>query len=202
MSEIKKRVAIIGVGCTEKPGNHHPRKTWKDLAADAAYEALEDAGMNARDLEAAVVAYHGEGVSEQGGLGAAMSDALAIAPIPVFAIIANCCGGSVALANGFNLVASGKHDKVLVLGGDKEGDNINYTENINISFDTEYDYMFGFRHRDGVELMGNYYLERYGYKGYEAFAALSHQTHWFAREKPKSFGIREADANKRKFEQQ
>mgnify|MGYP001090875325 CR=1 FL=1 len=186
MSTAKRRVAIVGVGTTAKPGNHHPTKTWKDLAADAAYEALADAHMGPRELDAAVAAYHGEGVSEAGGLGAGMADCLGIAPKPCFVITANCCGGSVALIEGYNFVASGQYDKVLVLGGDKDGDNIGYTENINISFDTEYDYMFGFRHRDAVELMGNVYLQKHGYNDYGPFAALSYQTHWFARRNPKA----------------
>lgn len=33
-----------------------------------------------------------------------------------------------------------------------------YTKNINISFDTEYDFNFGFRHRDGFELMSRTYI--------------------------------------------
>ena len=98
----------------------------------------------------------------------------------------NCTGGAVALNTGWEMIASGKYRRVLVLGFDKEGDNLNYTECINISFDTEYDYMFGFRHRDGFELMSGYYMQRYGYKDYEAYGAMSYQCHWYGRRNPKA----------------
>ena len=188
MSTKNKRVAIVGVGSTPFPGNIHPTKTWKELVADATYEALEDTnGMKAREIDGAVVAYHGEGISEQGGIGGSVADLLGIAPTPVFPHSMNCSGGSVALNTGWAMVSSGKFKHVLVLGFDKESDNINYTECINISFDTEYDYIFGFRHRDGFELMSRTYMDRYGYKDdYTCYAAMSYQAHWYARRNPKA----------------
>ena len=187
MSGLKKRVAIVGVGATAKPGDYHPTKTWKDLVADAAYEAIADArGLRPREIDGAVIGYHGEGISEQGGIGGSVADLLGIAPAPVFPHSMNCTGGAVALNTGWEMIASGKYRRVLVLGFDKEGDNLNYTECINISFDTEYDYMFGFRHRDGFELMSGYYMQRYGYKDYEAYGAMSYQCHWYGRRNPKA----------------
>lgn len=187
MSKPNKRVAIVGIGSTPCPGDLHPTKTWKDLVADAAYEAIGDAkGLKPREIDGAVAAYHGEGISEQGGLGGSVADLLGIAPAPVFPHSMNCSGGSVALNTGWEMVASGKYRRVLVVGFDKEGDNLNYTECINISFDTEYDYMFGFRHRDGFELMSNYYMKHYGYEDYKAYGALSYQSHWYGRRNPKA----------------
>lgn len=182
-----RRVAIVGVGATAQPGSLHPTKTWKELVADAAYEAIGDAkGLKPREIDGAVVGYHGEGISETGGIGGSVSDLLGIAPTPVFPHSMNCSSGSVSLNTGWEMVASGKYDRVLVMGFDKEGDNLNYTECINISFDTEYDYMFGFRHRDGFELMSNYYMQKYGYTDYEAYGALSYQCHWYGRRNPKA----------------
>lgn len=187
MSEKLKRVAIVGVGSTEKPGNIHPFKTWKELVADAAYEAIGDAnGLKPRDIDGAVIAYHGEGVNEQGGIGGSVADLLGIAPAPVFPHSMNCSGSAVALNTGWEMIASGKYKRVLVMGFEKEGDNINYTENINISFDTEYDYTFGFRHRDGFELMSNYYMKHYGYKDYKSYAAMSYAAHVYGRMNPKA----------------
>lgn len=186
MAVKTRRVAIVGIGSTPCPGNLHPTKTWKDIVADAAYEALDDAKMNPRDIDGAVVAYHGEGISEQGGIGGSVADLLGIAPTPVFPHSMNCSGGAVALNTGWEMVASGKYDRVLVMGFDKEGDNINYTECINISFDTEYDYMFGFRHRDGFELMSSYYMKHYGYDDYSSYAAMAYQAHWYGRRNPKA----------------
>lgn len=187
MSDFQHKVAIVGIGSTPRPGNLHPTKSWKELVADAAYEAIEDTcGLSPRDIDGAVIAYHGEGVNEQGGIGGSVADLLGIAPAPVFPHSMNCSGGSVALNTGWEMIASGKYKRVLVIGFEKEGDNINYTENINISFDTEYDYMFGFRHRDGFELMSNYYMQHYGYDDYTAYAAQSYQCHWYGRRNPKA----------------
>lgn len=186
MSEYQHRVAIVGIGSTAAPGKIYPTKTWKDIVCDAAYEAIEDAGLKPRDIDGACIAYHGEGVNEQGGIGGSVADLLGIAPAPVFPHCMNCAGGSVALNTGWDMIASGKYKRVLVMGFDKEGDNIGYTENINISFDTEYDYVFGFRHRDGFELMSNYYMQHYGYEGWEAYGAQAYQAHWYARRNPKA----------------
>lgn len=188
MEKKLPRVAIVGIGCTAKPGHHHPIKTWKDLAADAVYEALDDAHMKARELDGCCCAYHGEGVSEQGGLGAAMSDALGIAPASVFSVVGNCCGGTIGIVTAYNLIASGMYKRVAVVGGDKEGDNLNYGQVINVSYDTEYDYMFGFRHRDGG-VLANSYFKRFGYSKEEVQAcnaAMAHQVHKFARMNPKA----------------
>ncbi|AGY77788.1 thiolase family protein [Clostridium autoethanogenum] len=187
MKEKLKRAAIVGIGTTAKPGNIHPYKTWKDLVADAAYEAIGDAkGLKPRDIDGGVIAYHGEGVNEQGGIGGSVADLLGIAPAPVFPHSMNCSGSAVALNTGWEMIASGKYKRVLVMGFEKEGDNINYTENINISFDTEYDYMFGFRHRDGFELMSNYYMKHYGYEDYTSYAAMSYAAHTYGRMNPKA----------------
>jgi acetyl-CoA C-acetyltransferase len=187
MMKFKRRVAIVGIGATARPGAIFPTKTWKDIVADAAYEAIGDAkGLKPRDIDGAVVAYHGEAINEQGGIGGSVADLLAIAPAPVFPHSMNCSGGAVALNTGWEMVASGKYNRVLVVGFDKEGDNLNYTEAINISFDTEYDYVFGFRHRDGFELMSNYYMKHYGYEDYKAYGAMSYQCHWYGRRNPRA----------------
>ncbi len=76
-----RRVAIVGIGATPQPGLQHPLKTWKDLVADAAYEAIYDAkNLKPRDIDAGVVAYHGEAVSEQGGVAGSVADLLGICP--------------------------------------------------------------------------------------------------------------------------
>lgn len=185
MAEQMKRVAVIGAGATKDPGSNHPFLSWKELVADAAWEAVADAGLRLSDIDCVVIAYHGEAVSEAGGIGGSVSDLLGIAPVPTFPCSMNCAGGSVALNTGWSMVASGKYRRVLVLGFDKALDNINYTESINISYDTEYDYVFGFRHRDGFELMSNYYMDHYGYDQ-RAYGAMAYQAQWYARRNPRA----------------
>jgi acetyl-CoA C-acetyltransferase len=181
MNKYGRRVAVVGVGATKDPGSHHPFKSWKDLVADAFYEALENTdGMKPTEIDGVVVGYHGETVNEQGGIGGSVADLLGIAPTPVFPHSMNCASGAVSIHTAWEMVASGKFDKVAAIGFDKEGDNINYTECINISFESEYDYVFGFRHRDGFELLSNYYIQKYNYD-YSPYAALAYQANWYAR---------------------
>ena len=53
MQGIKDRVAIIGMGCT-KFGERWDASA-ADLMVEAAYEAYEDAGVTAQDIQAAWV---------------------------------------------------------------------------------------------------------------------------------------------------
>ena len=50
MGSIKDRAAILGVGCT-RFGEHWERDH-EDLLVEAAYEAMEDAGVTPDDIEA------------------------------------------------------------------------------------------------------------------------------------------------------
>ena len=48
---LKEQVAIIGTGCTKFGENF--TQSWSDLAIEAAFEACEDAGVGANDIDAA-----------------------------------------------------------------------------------------------------------------------------------------------------
>ncbi len=51
MESLKNRVAIIGGGCT--PMRDYYDKDADDFLADACFEALADAGLDTRDIQAA-----------------------------------------------------------------------------------------------------------------------------------------------------
>lgn len=181
-----RRVAIVGIGITPH-GKYFPLKTWRELLADAVFEALEDAGgMSPKQIQHGTVAYHGEATIECGGIGAVVSDYLGISPGGVTPTCQNCVGSLVALHTGWNFVASGKYDRVLVSGFEKGGDLIEYFEETTISTDSEYDYMLGFMHRDFASIVEKYYQKLYGYDGMETFARWAVQCDWYAKRNPKA----------------
>ena len=112
MESIKDKVAIIGVGCT-KFGELWD-KSPEDLIIEAAYEAYEDAGIDAGDIQAAWV-----GTLRTGEAGATLADPLKLRGIPITRVENWCSTGHEALRNAAFGVASGMYDVVLALGCEK-----------------------------------------------------------------------------------
>ncbi|MFH1139560.1 MAG: acetyl-CoA acetyltransferase [Pseudomonadota bacterium] len=113
---IKDKVAIIGMGCT-KFGER-----WKDGAEDlileAFTEALADAGIEKKDIQAA---WFGSCFDEVnvGKSGTALSMTLKLPFIPVTRVENFCATGSEALRGAVYAVASGAVDIALALGVEK-----------------------------------------------------------------------------------
>ena len=188
MGRPLREVAVVGVGITPH-GRVHLEKGWKNLLLEAAAECFADAGINAREVEAATVGYQGEIAIETGGIGPIVSDLLGISPAPVAQISANCCSSSMGLTAAFGWVASGLYDTVLVSGFEKLTDPIHRFELINVSFDTDYDYMLGFSHADGFSLVNEAYRRRYGYT-LEPYARWAMQCDWYAKRNPKAMAYK------------
>jgi len=111
---IKDKVAVIGVGCTNF--GEQWDKSVSDLLVDATYEALEDAGIELKDVDAAWVGHWCE-TSGMTGLG--LSGSLGLQYKPVTRIENACATGSDCLRNAAYAVACGVYDKVLVVGAEK-----------------------------------------------------------------------------------
>src|SRR4030042_2313270 len=99
---IKDKVAVIGVGCT-KFGELWD-KSVSDLIVDATYEALEDAGIELKDIDAAWVGHWCE-TSGMTGLG--LGGTLGLQCKPVTRIGNACATGSDCLRNAAYAVAFG-----------------------------------------------------------------------------------------------
>ncbi|GAA4395522.1 lipid-transfer protein [Tsukamurella soli] len=109
------RVFVIGVGMTkfEKPGS----RDWDypDMAREAGTKALEDAGIEYRQIEQAYVGYvYGESTSGQRAV-----YELGMTGIPVINVNNNCSTGSTALFLATQAVRSGQVDCALALGFEK-----------------------------------------------------------------------------------
>jgi len=115
MGSIKDRVAVIGVGCT-KFGEIW-EKDAEDLLVEAVFDALEDAGVSPKDIQAAWV-----GVAfdlQTGRSGTVVTDNLKMWGIPVTRVENRCATGMDAFRNACYAVAAGIYDIVLACGVEK-----------------------------------------------------------------------------------
>ena len=116
---IKDKVAIIGMGCT-KFGEHF-NKGPEDLMVDSFKEAIEDAGIEKKDIQAAWQANQFTEVNI-GQSALPLSTTLHLPFIPVTRVENLCASGSEALRAASYAVASGAVDIALALGVEKVKD--------------------------------------------------------------------------------
>ena len=179
MSGITDKVAIIGMGCT-KFGERFDTSR-EDLILEAIQEALEDAHMELKDIDAfwfgSFYEMHGTSLSS-----VIKSDFK-----PVTRIENNCCTGSDTLRNAAYAVASGEYKVVMAIGMDKLKDH-GYSGN-----------PFGHTYRDNTEpsfggpasfsLLVPAYANKYNvaYEDMrEAMACVSYKNHYNGSLNPKA----------------
>ncbi|MDH5781417.1 MAG: acetyl-CoA acetyltransferase [Dehalococcoidia bacterium] len=116
---IKNKVAIIGMGCT-KFGELWD-KSAEDLMVEAFQEALEDAGIEKKDIQAA---WQGNQFTEVniGHSALPLATTLKLPFIPVTRVENLCASGTEALRGACYAVASGACDIALALGVEKVKD--------------------------------------------------------------------------------
>jgi acetyl-CoA C-acetyltransferase len=112
MESIKDKVAIIGMGCI-KFGELWDKDPY-DMMVDACYEAIEDAGIEPKDIQQGWFASLVSGYT-----GARLCTALKLESIPVTRVENFCSGGTHALANACYAVAAGVCDIALACGVEK-----------------------------------------------------------------------------------
>ena len=112
-------VYIIGVGMTRF--GKFIESSVKELAAEAFENALKDAGVESKELEAAYVSNSFWGMfSEQHSIrGQVMLHPLGIKEIPIVNTENACAGASTALNLAYTAIKAGQFDLVLALGAEK-----------------------------------------------------------------------------------
>ncbi len=111
---IKDKVAIVGMGCT-KFGELWDKGV-SDLIVESYKEALEDAGIEPKDIEAA---WQGNLYDFTAVSAMPVSTTLKLPFIPVTRVENMCASGSEALRGACYAVAAGIHDICLALGVEK-----------------------------------------------------------------------------------
>jgi acetyl-CoA acetyltransferase len=117
--ERMRDVLVAGVGMTRFA--KQPDQTLRQLTRDAVVEALADAGLEAGDVEAAFYAnaIAGAIVQQEMVAGQVALRAAGIAGVPVVNVENACASASTALHLGWQAVASGQAERVLVVGAEK-----------------------------------------------------------------------------------
>ncbi len=111
------RVAVIGLGIT-KFGEHW-NKGLRELAVDSGIMAIEDAGIEGKDLDALYIGNMSAGrFVGQEHIGALIADQIGV-DIPSTHVEAACASGGLALRQAVLSVMSGQHDIVLAGGVEK-----------------------------------------------------------------------------------
>ena len=111
MESIKDKVAIVGMGCSQF--GELWDKDIDDLIVDATYEALADAGVEIKNIQAGWVGTMGQ---RTGGI---IASPLQLQYIPVTRVENACASGYEAIRNAAFAVAAKVYDLVLVVGVEK-----------------------------------------------------------------------------------
>ena len=118
---IAGEVAIIG-SATTAFGVHHDRG-YLDLLAEAAFGAVEDAGLDLDRIGSAWLGTAEPGLTGLvGDSGGAVAEAIGFAPRPVTRVANFCCTGMEAVRAAALDVAAGEHELVLAVGAEKMRD--------------------------------------------------------------------------------
>jgi acetyl-CoA C-acetyltransferase len=185
---IKDKVAIIGMGCTAF--GEHWDKGAEDLIVEAFTEAMGDAGIEKKDIQAA---WYGSCYEELnvGKSGLALSRTLKLPFIPVTRVENLCASGSEALRGAVYGVASGAYDMVLALGAEKLKDTgYGGLTEVSTIVGTKNRIIFPAISAPGAfAMMANRYFSKYGMtteEGKRALAKISVNSHANGAKNPKA----------------
>jgi len=130
-------VAVVGLGM--HPWGKFPDKSVQQLCRVAVDAALKDAGVAWREIDAVAAASSRFSGGRGWGLnGNDVVDDMGATGIPVYNLSAGCAAGGNAFNIGTMLVASGQHDMVLVVGGEKMPKGFIQTSGVEETTDPEY----------------------------------------------------------------
>ena len=110
-------VAIAGVGL--HPWGKFPDKSWVQMGAEVAIEAVEEADLRWTDVEAMVAGAMQWGGSTGMRAGNTLAATLGETGIPIANINNACASGGSVLRSAWLMIAAGVHDVVLAVGTDK-----------------------------------------------------------------------------------
>ncbi|MBI3953181.1 MAG: acetyl-CoA acetyltransferase [Chloroflexi bacterium] len=113
METFKDKVAIVGMGCV-KPGELWDKDD-RDIIVDAVYEALNDAGLERKDIQAAWVGNQRPGFDF-------LNTSMKLDYIPVSHVQNACASAGDTFRNACAWVAAGLYDIVLACGAAKMKD--------------------------------------------------------------------------------
>ncbi|MEK6752986.1 MAG: thiolase domain-containing protein [Chloroflexota bacterium] len=177
-----RQVAIIGIGQTKI--DEHWDKSLREIGGDAAFAAMQDAGMEKVDS-----LYVGNMLSSmlsgQNQLGTFFSDWIGLWKQEAVKIEAACGSGAAAFRSALMAVASGDTDSALVVGVEKMSDKAgrDVTAALATAADADYEAEQGITFVGINALVMRRYMHEFGWK-HEDFAPFSINAHANAMHNP------------------
>ena len=153
-----REVAVIGAGMT-KFGELWS-KSIKDIFVEAAFKAIENAGVDHID-SMYVGSMSGGLFVGQEHLGAVMADYLGVNPIPATRVESACASGGVSFRQAYFEVASGQSDIVLAGGVEKMTDGADVTDILATAADQEYEVYQGITFPGLYAMIANAHMHQY-----------------------------------------
>ncbi|OQY81964.1 MAG: acetyl-CoA acetyltransferase, partial [Anaerolineae bacterium UTCFX3] len=175
-------VAILGIGQTKI--DEHWDKSLKELAGEAAFEALKDAGIERAD-SLFVGNMLSPLIDRQNQLGAHLADWIGMWGAEATKIEAACGSGAAAFRAGLTAVAAGETEVALVLGVEKMTDRAGreVTSALATAADADYEVEQGVSFVGLNALVMRRYMHEHGWK-HADFAPFSINAHANAMHNP------------------
>lgn len=159
---MAKKVAVVGIGHSKF--GKRTDATIRELAHEAVFPALEDAGLSAQDIDAVVVGVAGDEFAAQGSCAAVINDYIGMQGKPLYRVEAACATGSAAVRSAWALINSGLAETVLVVGAETmtHVGTPRATELMARAGDTRWEYPFGITFPGFYALMATAHMHQYG----------------------------------------
>src|SRR3990172_9212004 len=185
---FKDKVAIIGMGCT--PFGELWDKDVDDMIVDGATEAVEDAGIDLKDIQAVWA-----GTANSGVTGSSVSAPLQLQYVPVSRVENACATGIESIRHAAHAVAAGVYDLVLAVGFEKLKD-LGYPGLHPGKLSDKFHpiYPAGGTGPGRYALAATRYFERYGFtaeEGKKTIGKISVKSHYSGARNPKAHLQRE-----------
>ena len=185
-----RKVAVVGVGQTKFSGAQE--KTSVELFAEAAMDALSEASLKPKDIQALFVGNClGDFTEGQGMVQAFIAENTGAFNIPANRYEGACASASVAIRDAFQWVASGTYDIVLA-GGTERAATMGTplaTRTFAMFSDSHYEYPCGLTFPGVFALLAHLYSKKYAIpleKLKEQMAITSIQSHHYGMLNPKA----------------
>jgi len=156
-------VAIIGAGMIQF--GRRDEDTLMDMLAYASLNALDDAGLGDKTVDAVYVGNMGAGMLQhQAAVASALVDRLSLLPAAAETVENGPASGGSAVKNGLLAVASGYYDLVLVVGGEKMRDVSGWRATVFVASMTHptAEYIYGVTLPGMAGMFTRLYMEKYG----------------------------------------
>ena len=185
-----RKVAVVGVGETKFSGAQ--KKTNVELFTEATMDAINEANLKPKDIQALFVGNALGGFEEgQQMVQSFIADNIGAFNIPANRYDGACASASVAIINAFMWVASGNYDIVLTGGTERVASmgTLLATRTFAMYSDSRYEYPSGVTFPAIFALLTHLYSSKYGIplkKLKEQMAAISVKAHHYGMFNPKA----------------